>query len=1173
MNELREFSLETSPLEGINLIDASAGTGKTYTIEGIYLRLVVERTIPVENILVVTYTETATAELKGRILRKLRQGLDVLCDESESGLKGAAAGDPLLQFLLQRQNEQSPERIQTVRNRLRHAIDTFDDAAIYTIHGFCRRTLDDFAFESGLAFDTEIVTTVEPFVEEIAADYWRTLFYNRSQKSTVLLRDSYPSPDEFLRLFLSAGPCPHIQTIPPPENFDMERELARFDALFSELVRLWNESKESIKKLLYESPALDRKKYRQSYLPSRLSALQELFGEYRFDAKRLKWFFQSEIDASNKKGASPPRHPFFEKIEHFEERFSRLATAIKSHFLHVGRPKLKERLESLQLQSFNDLLTNLHSSLTEKRGELFRSKIAERYRAALVDEFQDTDSIQYRIFYLLFGKGEMPVFFIGDPKQSIYQFRGSDIHTYGRAKRTIKGSENGRSYTLRTNYRSDRRLTQAVNAVFRHGKNPFLHPDIEYFDSENIEEGPGVWLRGEPVSPLQIRFLKQSGKVPVGILAAEQAIAESCGSEIVEMLNLGENCTIGRDAIRPQDICVLVRTHRQAIRMRKALASRNVPCILQTRENIFDSEEFLELSILLRGIAFCNSARLVKRSLVTSIFAQTGDDIVSLEKSDADWEVAVRQLDRYRTVWRQRGVYPMLMTLFKERGVRERVLNLDGGERKLTNLLHSVELFHAEEKDNGLGPGGLLAWARRINEAKERPEEQEIRLEREEGALKILTVHAAKGLEFPIVFCPFSWKPSRAREAIFHREEGTYYDLGSPSFQTNLESACQEALAESIRLLYVALTRAKHLVYLYWGAVKKTETSPIAHVLHGGCLENLWSDLTLLARKSEGNIRLSEMPAGSVESYRPRKSDRPELRCKILRKTPHPEWILSSYSTLAKSVVPDREEKDRDYLVGRPVVERGSKVAPIFRLPRGAHTGNCLHEIFENLDLTERDTKRIETLVASKLKKYAIENEWNETVVKMVTDTLDLPLKAGIRLSRIPAEDRQTEMEFFFPLENGNPEKLQKCLADAASDAEERSIAESMGRMDRKSLVGMMRGFIDLVFRWNGRYYILDWKTNHLGDRHEDYSAGNLARYMIRQTYCLQSYIYTLALHKYLQSRLAGYRYERHIGGVFYLFLRGVVSGGDTGVYYKPIHRHFEFVRLLDSYFFPHDQN
>ena len=1157
-------------MEGINLIDASAGTGKTYTIEGIYLRLVVEQGIPVEKILGVTFTEAATSELKDRILKRLRQSRGIFSSQSNHH---RSLDEPLLQSLRTRYFKQSADCIHTVTQRLRHAIDTFDDSAILTIHGFCRRTLADFAFESNTAFDTEIVTTVDPYIREISEDYWRTLFYNRRVTGTVLLRNEFPTPDNFLKLFQSAYQCPNIKTVPSCEHVDVEKELSNIDALFDELFRLWNESKGTIESMLSKSRALNKKVYPEGSLPGRISALENLFSEYQFDLSRIKWFFQSKIDASVKKNEIPPQVPFFKKIEYFAQQFSKLQSTIKSHFLYFSRLQLKKRLEKLHLQSFNGLLTDLYATLGEKKGALFEANIAKTYQAALIDEFQDTDAIQFQIFYRLFALNRIPVFFIGDPKQSIYRFRGGDIYTYGKAKRIVKQADNGHSYTLHTNYRSDRRLIQAINTVFHYSENPFLSPDIEYFDSNNAAEGPGIMQHGKPVSPFWLWFSKQPKDGPIGITAAEKTIIASCCSEIVRLLDPEKNFTIGREPIRPQDICVLVKTHKQAAGIQQALSFRNVPCVLQTRQNIFDSQEFRELAILLRGIIYFKSVLFVKQSLVTNIFGCTGDEIASLSKNEIEWELIVHNLHRYQTIWQRKGVYPMLSALFKERKVRERVLNSEFGERKLTNLLHSVELFHAAEKENAFGLTGLLAWAQHHIETEEMSEEGEIRLETDDNALHIMTIHAGKGLEFPIVFCPFSWKPNPPHETIFHKQDGVYYDLGSPSLQANREISAKEALAENIRLLYVALTRAKHMVHLFWGEFKNTENSPIVHVFHEGSRKNLWSDLVILSQKSEGNIRLSEMSADSAEKYHHRQSRRRTLQCRSYTKSRHSVWTLSSYSSLAKKMIPDTGEKDHDGMMYTPTAKRKREPLSIFQLPRGSNTGVCLHEIFEDLDFTEKDHERMKTLVSQKLKRYAIDAIWEPIVTHLVINVLNLHLGSGIRLNRISTENRRSEMEFFFPLENGNIKRFLKRLIEAASGPDEQSVAESIGRMNIDRLSGIMRGFIDLIFRWNDRYYILDWKTNHLGDQLEDYHKANLDRYMIRQAYCLQYYIYTLALHKYLQNRVIGYQYETHIGGVFYLFVRGIATNRDSGVYYKAMQQHGEFMRLLDSYFFLNDQN
>ena len=1130
---LHEFSLETSPLEGINLIEANAGTGKTYTIEGIYCRLVAEQDIPVENILVVTFMENAAAELKERICSRLRR-------EQE-----ACSSD-----------------------RMRQAIDTFDSAAIFTIHGFCRKVLAEFAFESNTTFDAEIVKSIDPFVKEISEDYWRALFYDKRRPSAALLRHQYSTPDVFCGLFRVVSPLPHIRTIPPPENSRPDEELADVDALFQTLERLWEESAGEIENLL-QSGALNGKKYSKRHLAARLKAVRELFRDYRFDGEKLQWFFQSKVNASTNREETPPHHPFFERMESFADRLSRLQITIRSHFLNQCRQQLRLRMEKRNFQSFNDLLTKLHSALVEKRGEAFGSRIAHGYQAALIDEFQDTDPIQYEIFHRLFAKNSTPVFFIGDPKQSIYGFRGGDIFTYAKAKNRIRQEKGGHSYTLSTNYRSDKRLTQAINTIFHHCKNAFQNPDIEYFSSLSAKENEGIAMHGRPTPPFQLWLVNKTGEKPVGFAEAEKSIVDACCSEIVRLLDSEQGYTIDGNPISPQDICILTRTHRQAISMHEALSSRNVPCALQSRLTIFDSEEFSELFVLLRGIANFKSASLVKRALVTSILGADGKAILALSNDDAQWEAVIDRWHQYHAVWQQKGVYPMLAALFKEAKVRERMLRTEFGQRKLANLLQSAELLHAAEKENGLGISGLLAWAQRaVDSEKTSEEEEEVRLETNDSALRIMTIHSSKGLEFPVVFCPFSWKPSKVRHTLFHRQNQIHFDLGSPSHQINRERATEEVLAENIRLLYVALTRARHLVYLFWGRIRNTAGSPIAQVLHAGEPSDLWDDLRHLPKKSGGNIQICDISRSTSDAYDSQEDNRHKLQCKSFGKRLKSSWTISSYSSLAKNIVPDGEEENRSEPIHVPTVGERPPALSRFRFPQGTRTGVCIHEIFEQLDFQERDSRNIAALVAQKLSQYAIGAQWNGVITEMVIDALHVHLGCGIRLNRISMEARKSEMEFFFPLQNDHAGTFRNRTLQAASDTDERSIAKSIGQMDIGLLQGTMKGYIDLVFRWNSRYYILDWKTNYLGAGREDYDQENLKRYMERRTYALQYYIYTLALHKFLQSRIAGYRYESHMGGVFYLFVRGIARDSDTGIFYKEMRSHGNFVRQLESFFF-----
>jgi exodeoxyribonuclease V beta subunit len=602
--------------------------------------------------------------------------------------------------------------------------------------------------------------------------------------------------------------------------------------------------------------------------------------------------------------------------------------------------------------------------------------------------------------------------------------------------------------------------------------------------------------------------------------------------------------------------------------MKDQLSAAGVASVVYSTANVFDSTEAHELLAVLAGIAEPQSSSKLKSALATHLLGVPAGEIAAGDRSGAAWERRTRRHWEYFRLWSERGFTFMFRQFLSGEAVKARLLSLPDGERRLTNLLHLAELAHRAAADQNLGVTGLVAWlGRSVDPGAQRSEETQLRLESDELAVKIVTVHRSKGLEYPVVFCPFAWSGSslRSGDVFFHdpaADNRLTADQSGDKDSPNRVRAQNEMLAENLRMLYVAVTRAQERCYLVWGRINTAETSAPAYLLRSGAeasadAERDWisrlraefktlgdeevrSRLDELADASDGTIVVRPLPereaargADAGRSYR-------QLACREFHGRIDPTWRLTSYSALAAAAGVDTPDHDAGLPMAggapSPEAHRPAAEAGIAGFPAGVRAGTFFHSIFETLDFARPEPR---TVVAAKLKEFGFDSSWKEPVCGMIADVLDLPLFDGpspVRLAKVNRDRRITEMEFYFPLNLVTPADLEAVFARHGAPP----AGETIERLHFAPTRGFMKGFIDLVFEQRGRYYLVDWKSNRLGAAPEDYHCRRLGPVMREHLYDLQYHIYTLALHQYLRRRIPGYEYARDFGGVCYVFLRGV---------------------------------
>ena len=1161
------FDAAQSPLSpGTTLLEASAGTGKTYTLTAIFLRLIATEGLEVRQILVSTFTEAATRELKGRIRLRLLGAREAFAE--------GHSDDSVLSALLQRH---ASDR-EACEERISRALRDLDEAQISTIHGFCQRALREFALESGQPFDAELCKDVSPLTLQVARDFLRTTLHAVSPTLCGILGPPKAAElQELLQLRLNK-PTMVLQSDSPPVA--LSEAMASTEEACQRAALLWAEHSQEIRQCLLDSGKWydARSAANPAKMEPLLSSLAAWFSAggpaeeaLAFQAmgglEPLQILAPARLEKCTLKSGVTPRHPFFNAVEALQETVAKLHAAFYQDFLERAPVDFLKLKSERNLLGFDDLLRELQTALGERGAVALRERLRERYRAALLDEFQDTDPVQESIFEILFGGEPAPdpkrwLFLIGDPKQAIYSFRGADIHTYIAA-----GARAHHRYSLDTNHRSAENLVQAVNQLFQRHSHPFILSDIGFAPVGAKGLSP-LQADGVDAPPFQIWLATPQKPLSAG--AAKKQLFQSVAASVVETL---ASARIDGKPLEPSQIAVLLSANSQGPEIQEALRLRGVPSVLFSDQSVFATPDARDLLALLRAVESPGQARVVRRALVTPFLGRTAADIFALQDDPAEWE---RQWNGFRSLlalWTRRGFVLMFHALLQNWGIRNRLLARPDGERRLTNLLHLGELLATASRHCPVLPGPLLRWLEQQvagDTDAEVEDSSKMRLESDEHAVQVLTMHASKGLEWEVVYCPFTWASGTSRqykrskavlppEARGQRPALRVDALGKSQAAAAVLSEIaprihREAAAEQTRLLYVAATRAKRLCHLAWGAIKDAESSGTAWLFHGLAVspenwaqaerqlkqlqtpELVESAICEAREAGSAQIHVRDWPERSGVCWSPPSAEVPTLSARPYTRALAMGWGVHSFSSLSAGA--EHAERDNDNVSG-PAWLEATDGESIHAFPAGANAGSCLHSIFENIEFTA--LTEIESEVGRRLviAGFAAER-WTGVVSAMLRAVLRAPLGEGFALGQIPVAQRKVEVEFLLPMSAVSSRELRASLGE-----------EAAGRLHFEARQGWLKGFMDLVVEHAGRFYIVDWKSNRLGAQAGAYDTAGMHAAMVQHSYLLQASLYALALHRYLSSRIPDYSYEAHFGGAFYVFVRGVSpESPGTGIYH-----------------------
>ncbi|MEO9079579.1 MAG: exodeoxyribonuclease V subunit beta [Rhodanobacter sp.] len=1153
------------PLHGRVLIEASAGTGKTWNIGVIYLRLLLERGLTVEQILVTTFTDAAAQELRERLRRRLVEAERLL----EAAPLDTASDEPLTSYLAALCPDE--EQVRLALRRIQLARTDIDRAPVSTIHALCQRIQRDYPLESGAAFASDTLFDEQQLQRECVEDFWRRRYLvgEVDPREAELLLKGGPegllrdlggltnNPDARLMAGGLAELERQISALSTPESIAELQRLA-------EEVALYKRSNAALRSRLVEIvPALER-------------------GDEAQLAKSLTDVFDSEKLPTQESLAHAGElvgHPLIVALQTLRPLLQLRSTftrgAVLAEAAQTCREEIPRRARQRHVLTFSMLIDAVYQRLCGSHAsDMLADRLYEAFPVALIDEFQDTDQRQFAIFDRIYReRGTMVM--IGDPKQAIYSFRGGDIAAYLRAS-----EQAAHRFSLGTNHRSSRALVNSLNAWYARTDGGFAQPQIQYQQvqpSGNADDKPYAVGGVAVTQPLVIHPFRGDATDkygnPLKALGDLESLAlDDCANRIAELLSDTHQYIDGK-RLTPGDIAVLLSTNPQIAALRTRLIARGVPCVGSGRGNIFAGELAAEVELLLYAVLHPDDDHAVRGALSTRLLGATLDQFKRWEGQPEAFERELERFDVWRTLVRKRGVLALIEAVLSARATE--LLALPEGERMLTDLRHLGELL-AEQESARQGFEGLYAWLLEMRMEgtdgdAEAANERQLRIESDAHRVQLLTIHASKGREFPIVFLPLAWRirtsdgnyaPTLLR---FHDDAGQRcIDLGSANFIAHRARHFHEDLQERLRLLYVGMTRAVHALHIYWvdrGTLPADDANAwncaaidllIDQAQRALALDRGEASLDALA-SALGGMQVSAPFADGFFSYQgPAETPSPRATQTPLPRLRPFQWLhsfsgLSRYAAAATVNINDDTDDATELAVSVETTVENARLLALYPL-RGPRFGDAVHQVFELAQPGPLwpDQRQLlqQQLTAQAIHSDSMSpDEALEKVGRMIDRARQADLGDGLRLIDIAPDQRIVEFEFQFPVHQVSLASLRRlCNAHNCSDVIPASL-------DTATLNGMLTGFADLVLMWEGRFLVLDYKTNWLGPHLHDYHVTTLNIAMAEHHYPLQALIYTVALHRYLRQRMDGYTAEKHLGESRYLFVRALGLEPSLGVW------------------------
>ena len=1108
-----QFDVLQFELQGKKMIEASAGTGKTFSVAILVVRLLVETETDIKSILMMTFTKAAAAEMEERIRLFIREAFSYLED-------GHDVNDTLKSLL--DDIADTDEKKIIILEKLKRAILDLDQMSVSTIHSFCSNILTEYAFETGQLYGVEPLEDLTLLIQGYVNEFWRLNVATLNPMILAELIDLKYNRDSIVKVIQDVLSGKRYVPYIAGNNYDLT---IQDNMTASEHIEAnWG--------LIFENISeIENTRSKNEFLNL-------------YNNNDYKGFLNKLIKATE---ASKPadylaKFPIIiNLIKHIE-----LIQKINCNAINDILEKIKDHMLSNNNISFDDMIVKMEAAITSPTGGAIISALRNKYKAVFIDEFQDTDKSQYNIFKNVFIKNNQETFvcLIGDPKQMIYAWRKADMGTYIAAKADmdlINGDQV--FYFMKENFRSSYKYIDAMNLFFT-----AFPPNFETFNMPGEVEYQNINF-----PQIGARTLNEitdadteSGLLPMNIemYQAKPDMNKRFMRDIQGLLKGNTTIRIpdpkepsGYRKVRASDIGVLVRTKKQANSIKKLLSKYGIPAVKIDDANIFETIEAEQILYLLEAFNE-RTPNKIKRALLATFINIQSNTIVNM-----DTDIITEKFKTYNDIFEKKGVYHALKSFFTGFNIQHYLLFEFGigGERVYANLIQVAESLHQIEHEKKLAAADLKIWLRKMISQQEniKTSEYEQRIESDENAVKIVTIHKSKGLEYNIVFAPFlELKPFPKGNSSF-RDENDEFCFIEHDYLDNTQEGLFESQneEENKRLIYVAITRAKYRSYVY--ATSNTKYMGTISSYITKITQNQQDDI-------DGLIKIVRLDPEYTENLRyPIRSFYRDIQEAIapspkefLGDFPVDNWWKMSYSRLAS-----KNHEIKEFTKPDEINDAFDKFV-FEQFPKGAKAGNILHTILEKIDFTTNDDGNWDIEIDSALNFYRVKGNLEnlKSNIKIwlghiLNAEIRMPDDVTLKLSEVKHVDRINELEFDFNMNE----------FDAISVANVVGETEVRINTELFKIKGVMNGKMDLFFRHNGKYYILDWKSNFLGFTLDDYQKTNVEEAMTDSNYHLQYLIYTMASRLYLKNRIPDFNYDIHFGGVVYLFLRGIRNVENSG--------------------------
>ena len=1133
---------------GLTLLEAGAGTGKTYSLVRLVARQIVEQDILIEQILIVTFTKAATAEIHQRLQNLLRQ----LYNELHTPEQYTKKLDLSMEWL-----SRDPESIQKIQKHLRRALRSFDKAPIFTIDSFFYKLTREYSLDIGELSSAPIELNSESFIEDALKDYWRQYVYPMSaeqyanfslsfQQANSFLQRRFKTPNAELDPAYYASEEDYQAAWTRFTNLLLEHHTALFSFLteppscFSKQKRPFNVSKKKI--LSYLTEIIEN----PSFIHIQLEQLQSLSSPHLSDPSLLKKNQHFQLE-------NHPLFPLFQAIDS-------LLTIPESwrECIQIGEIEryVKQRLPQIKstrhVQCHSDITERLHALLQTEQGDPLRYTCRANYKAVSIDEFQDTSPYQCDIFLRLFHHLGGSLHIIGDPKQSIYRFRGADVYAYLNARKLAN-----QHYELLTNYRSPKPLVEGINLLFQQIEDPFYSQGAIKFQAAG-----SAHTLDAVTPPVEVRHVEGNAPQDVTHDLAEQihTLLRSPWSELYS------NHAHAKEHISASDICVLVRSAHQANMVFEVLSKVGIPCAIRTNTNLFQTREAKEFRILLHALLEPQNLSAIQLALLTPALGY-GSQMTEKPDTHLEW---IEQFRKAHDIWQKKGLLSTIYELDGTFNLRKHLLELHGGERKATNYFHLAELLDQKARTDSLTPVAINYWLESAlqNDIDDlEAETDQLRIASDRQAVQIQTIHTSKGLEYPIVFIPFTYASLKSDNLTYHQDGKTHIAPYKDKVKTKAQRQLEEQ-ADAARLLYVALTRAQHRCVLYVDLLaEKSRRNVTFHEILGKPTLDTWSDIE---RKSNKSIQFTSRHPEQIQfdlAYAAPKDSatkHPFQCAPAFTPSRTNRHRTTSFSGLTRQLADIRDHDPYEPTTMSKDLEHESPYQEQdfwSHFQPGAALGLVFHEFFEEADFQNRE-KHLDLLSAkfNKYKPYLPRSvasqsqalQFQKAMIAQVNDWIPTVLnqqlhpELSLKLADISHAQRLNEARFLFTSKDLSISQFARILEQSPPPYLPNTYIERIKTIPQKHFEGFLDGIIDLIFEHDGKYHLLDWKTNKIKDN----QPSALAETMAHHHYFFQYHLYALALDALLSQRLKDYDPEKHLGHVFYVFFRGISDGEPaSGIY------------------------